>query len=66
MKAPMAVLEIKTELEREEDGYELFSQGLVGERFRYPVIKVEMRVGVMEPIGWSEPTQEAAEGAAEL
>jgi hypothetical protein len=26
----MKVLEIKTELEREEDGYELFSQGLVG------------------------------------
>ncbi len=66
MKTPMKVLELKTKLEREDDGYELFSRGLAAEQFRYPVIRVEMRVGVTEPIGWSEPSQEAAEGAAEV
>ncbi len=30
MKTPMTVLEVKMEVELEEDGYELFSQGLVG------------------------------------
>ncbi len=66
MKTPMKVLELKTELEKEEAGHEVFVRDRAGELFRYPIIRVEMRVGVSEPIGWSEPTHEAAVRAAKL
>jgi hypothetical protein len=49
-----------------DDGYELYRLGVVRERFRYPVIEVEMRVGMTEPVPWCEPAPEAMAEAARL
>lgn len=59
------VLAVETGLEG-DDGYELYRLAVARERFRYPVVKVEVRVGVAGPLSWEEPSEEAKEEAAKL
>ncbi len=61
------VLELGMGLERGDDGYELFLAGASREPLRYPVVRVELRIAVTEPLGeWGEPEPEAVEEAARL
>lgn len=61
------VLELEMGIERGDDGYELFLAGASREPLRYPVVRVELRVAVTEPLGeWGEPEPEAVEEAARL
>lgn len=59
------VLGLQRRLEGDDD-YELYRLDVVRECFRYPVISLNVRVGVTGPIVWEEPSEEAKEEAAKL